>query len=38
MQEYSKIYPYYGFERNSGYGTAEHTNALKNMDPVLFIE
>lgn len=33
MQEYSKIYPYYGFERNSGYGTAEHTNALKKYGP-----
>lgn len=29
MEEYSKIYPYYGFERNSGYGTKEHINAIK---------
>lgn len=33
MDEYSKIYPYYGFEKNSGYGTAEHTNALKKYGP-----
>ncbi len=29
MEEYSKIYPNYGFERNSGYGTKEHINAIK---------
>lgn len=33
MEEYSKIYNHYGFERNSGYGTAEHTNALKKYGP-----
>lgn len=29
MQEYSKIYPQYGFERNAGYGTEEHIEAIK---------
>lgn len=29
MQEYAKIYPQYGFERNSGYGTEEHIEAIK---------
>lgn len=29
MEDYSKIYPEYGFERNSGYGTKEHINAIK---------
>ncbi len=31
MEEYSKIYPNYGFERNSGYGTKEHITALKEV-------
>jgi ribonuclease HII len=29
MIEYAKKYPHYGFERNMGYGTREHLNALK---------
>ena len=29
MQELAKIYPYYGFEKNAGYGTAAHISALK---------
>jgi ribonuclease HII len=29
MIEYAKEYPEYGFERNMGYGTKEHLNALK---------
>ncbi len=29
MEEYAKEYPGYGFERNMGYGTAEHRAALK---------
>jgi len=29
MLEYSKEYPEYGFEHNSGYGTAKHLEALK---------
>ncbi len=34
MEEYAKEYPGYGFERNMGYGTAEHREALKTMGPV----
>lgn len=33
MQEYAKLYPQYGFERNMGYGTAEHIAALKAFGP-----
>lgn len=29
MVEYSKKYPQYGFERNKGYGTKEHIQAIK---------
>ena len=29
MEEYSKIYPQYGFEKNKGYGTKEHIAAIK---------
>ena len=29
MREYHKLYPAYGFDHNSGYGTAEHLAALK---------
>jgi len=29
MAQYAEIYPEYGFERNMGYGTAEHIAALK---------
>lgn len=29
MLGYAKIYPAYGFERNKGYGTAEHIAAIK---------
>ena len=29
MIEYAKKYPIYGFERNMGYGTKEHLDALK---------
>ena len=25
----AKIYPYYGFEKNAGYGTAAHISGLK---------
>ena len=31
MQEYALLYPGYGFERNMGYGTAEHREALKTL-------
>lgn len=33
MAEYSKIYPEYGFDRNSGYGTKEHIEAIKKYGP-----
>ena len=29
MKEYSEIYPAYGFERNAGYGTKEHLEAIR---------
>ena len=31
MKEYARIYPEYGFERNAGYGTKEHINAIKEV-------
>lgn len=34
MAEYAKIYPQYGFDRNMGYGTAEHIRALREYGPV----
>lgn len=33
MKEYSKKYPYYGFENNMGYGTQEHIDAIKKYGP-----
>lgn len=33
MAEMAKIHPEYGFERNMGYGTAEHIQALKTYGP-----
>ena len=33
MVEQSKLYPEYGFDRNKGYGTAEHIAALKALGP-----
>lgn len=33
MEEYSKIYSCYAFEKNAGYGTAEHIEALKQFGP-----
>ena len=33
MTEYAKIYPEYGFERNKGYGTSEHTDILRRIGP-----
>ena len=29
LDKYAEIYPAYGFERNKGYGTAEHVAAIK---------
>ncbi len=31
MTRYSRIYPMYGWERNKGYGTHEHRNAIKKF-------
>lgn len=33
MLEYANIYPQYHFEKNMGYGTAEHIAALKKYGP-----
>ena len=33
MKKYAAEYPVYGFERNKGYGTAEHMEALKKYGP-----
>ncbi|MEG0048178.1 MAG: ribonuclease HII [Clostridia bacterium] len=33
MKAYAEQYPQYGFERNMGYGTAEHIAALKHFGP-----
>lgn len=33
MEEYDKKYPGYGFEKNMGYGTKEHTDALRKLGP-----
>ena len=33
MEEYAKVYPGYGFEKNAGYGTAEHIAAIKKLGP-----
>ena len=29
MEDYAKEYPQYAFEKNKGYGTAEHIKAIK---------
>ncbi|MHC1721240.1 MAG: ribonuclease HII [Clostridiaceae bacterium] len=31
MKDYSLVYPEYGFESNAGYGTKEHTDAIKKF-------
>lgn len=33
MYEYSKIYPEYGFEKHKGYGTKQHTDAIREFGP-----
>ena len=33
MVEYAELYPEYGFEKNKGYGSAEHREALKKYGP-----
>ena len=36
MVEMAKLHPEYGFERNMGYGTAEHMQALRTYGPTPF--
>ena len=36
MEKLAETYPQYGFERNMGYGTAEHISALKKYGPTPF--
>ena len=31
MEDFAKTYPYYGFERNAGYGTRVHIEAIKEV-------
>lgn len=33
MEEYSKIYPEYGFEKHAGYGTKAHIEKIKEIGP-----
>jgi ribonuclease HII len=33
MMEAARNYPGYGFEKHSGYGTAEHLTALQKLGP-----
>ncbi len=33
MKKYAEVYPGYGFERNAGYGTKEHIEAIKGVGP-----
>ena len=33
MDEYAALYPAYGFERNKGYGTKEHIQAIREVGP-----
>jgi len=33
MRGYSEIYPQYGFEKNKGYGTKAHIDAIKEFGP-----
>jgi len=35
MEYLAQLYPHYGFERNRGYGTAEHLTALRKYGPSL---
>ena len=36
MCELAKEYPEYGFEKNKGYGTKEHIDALKKVGPCIY--
>ena len=33
LRDYAKIYPQYGFEKNKGYGTRQHIEALLKYGP-----
>ena len=33
MKEYAKLYPQYSFEKNAGYGTKAHIEAIKEFGP-----
>ena len=33
MRDYAALYPQYGFDRNMGYGTAQHIAALRAYGP-----
>jgi ribonuclease HII len=33
MREHAERWPYYGWERNAGYGTAQHLAALREHGP-----
>ncbi|MFP4015472.1 MAG: ribonuclease HII [Halanaerobiales bacterium] len=33
IEDYHRDYPYYGFDRNKGYGTSEHIQGLKENGP-----
>ena len=33
MRGYSEIYPQHGFEKNKGYGTKAHIDAIKEFGP-----
>lgn len=35
MTELAKKYPYYGFEKNAGYGTKLHIEGLKSHEPIV---
>lgn len=33
MKKYAQVFPEYGFEKNKGYGTKEHTDKIKEIGP-----
>lgn len=35
MEEYHKVYPHYGFNKNKGYGTKKHREMIKKYGPCL---
>ena len=38
MIKFSEKYPEYSFEKNKGYGTKDHREAISNMVYLIFIE